>query len=400
MLNNCAGGKTLWGTVLTAEENWNQYFANNDALTNESLKDVNSRYGVPGGASERLWEVHHPRFDVSEEPNEINRFGFVVEIDPYNPNSTPKKRTSLGRFKHEAATVALARDGRVVVYTGDDERFEYAYKFVTSRAYDPSARQANFDILDEGTLYVARFDDDGTGEWIPLRPGQGALAGWTLARILHDTRGAADAVGATPMDRPEDIEVNPWNNRVYVALTNNSRRTADDLNGPNPRAENAWGQILELSERGGDLGATRFQWEIFLLCGEPSDPSTYFAGFNKDQVSPIGCPDNVLFDNFGNLWIDTDGQPSSIKKNDSLMAVPTAGPDRGKVQAFLNAPPGAEVTGAEFTPDNQAVFVNIQHPGEAGEGPDNPQSLWPDGVWPALPSLVVVTKIGGGRIGT
>ena len=400
MLNNCAGGKTPWGTVLTAEENFNHYFANNDRLYNRRQHLVNERYGVFGGASLRRWEQHYDRFDVSREPNEVNRFGYIVEIDPHDPSFVPKKRTALGRFKHEAATVGIADSGQAVVYSGDDERFEYMYKFVTAGAYDEDRREANLALLDSGVLHVARFDDDGTGEWLPLVGGSGPLARLSQPEVLLNTRGAADLLGATPMDRPEDVEVNPRNNRVYVCLTNNTQRVPGDENAVNPRADNAYGHVLEITEDGGDLGALTFTWEFFLLCGDPADDSTWFAGFDKSQVSAISAPDNLAFDEYGNVWIATDGQPGTLGVNDTLYAVPSAGAHRGDVQPFLSVPRGAEVCGPEFTPDFETLFVNVQHPGEASAGPDDPQSLWPDGVWPPLPSLVAVTKTGGGRIGS
>jgi len=401
MLNNCAGGKTPWGTVLTAEENFHQYFANNDLNPNPYLKEANKRYGVPAGASRRQWELHHRRFDLSEEPNEINRFGYIVEIDPHDPSFVPKKRTALGRFKHEAATTAIADSGQVVLYSGDDERLDYLYKFVTSGLYDPDDRQANLSLLDSGTLYVARFHDDGTGEWLPIVAGRtGPLAGFDQADVLLNTRGAADLLEATPMDRPEDVEVNPRNNRVYVCLTNNTRRAPGDENAVNPRAENQYGHVLEITEDGGDLSSSTFTWEFFLICGQPSDPTTFFAGFDKSSVSPIAAPDNLAFDELGNVWIATDGQPSTLGLNDTLFAVPAAGAQRGNVQPFLSVPRGAEVCGPEFTPDFESLFVNVQHPGERSTGPEDPQSLWPDGVWPPLPSLVAVTRTGGGRIGS
>ncbi len=401
MLNNCAGGKTPWGTVLTAEENFHQYFANNDLNNNPFLREVNKRYGVPEGASRRQWELHHRRFDLSQEPHEINRFGYIVEIDPHDPSFVPRKRTALGRFKHEAATTALADSGQVVVYSGDDERFDYLYKFVTAGLYDEDDRQANLSLLDSGVLYVARFHDDGTGEWLPIvAGGTGPLAGFSQADVLLNTRGAADLLEATPMDRPEDVEVNPRNNRVYVCLTNNTRRAAGDENAVNPRAENQYGHVLEITEDGGDLASLTFTWEFFLICGEPSDPSTWFAGFDKSSVSPIAAPDNLAFDERGNVWIATDGQPRTLEINDTLFAVPSSGSDRGNVQPFLSVPRGAEVCGPEFTPDFESLFVNVQHPGEASAGPEDPQSLWPDGEWPPLPSLVAVTRTGGGRIGS
>lgn len=399
MLNNCAGGKTPWGTVLTAEENWHQYFGNNDGVTDEAQQEMNRRYGTPAGASERKWEAHYDRFDLAAEPHEVNRFGYIVEIDPYDPTFMPQKRTALGRFKHEAATIVLANDGRVVAYSGDDERFEYVYKYVSDRRYNPAAsRNANMALLDSGTLYVARFNDDGTGTWIPLTPE--TVPGWTLADICLDTRGAADIVGATPMDRPEDVEVNPVNNKLYVLLTNNTSRADDAIDGVNPRGPNRFGHVLEVMESGGDMAATSFAWELFLICGDPEDETTFYAGYDKTQVSAIAAPDNVTFDAIGNVWIATDGQPGTITRNDTVFAVPSAGPDRGKVQPFLTVPRGAEVCGPEFTPDFQTLFVNVQHPGERGSGPSDPQSVWPDGSWPALPSLVAVTKENGGRIGS
>ena len=401
MLNNCAGGRTLWGTVLTAEENFNQYFGNSDSLPDGAQKTANKRYGIPGKASERQWERIYPRFDAAKEPNEVNRFGYMVEVDPYDPTFVPKKRTAMGRFKHEAASMGLADNGQVVVYSGDDERFDYLYKFVTKGKYNAEFRKTNFELLDQGTLYVAKFFDDGRGQWIPLEPSaRGELFSWTQAEICLNTRGAGDAVKATPMDRPEDVEINPANNRVYMVCTNNTNRKPEQVDGPNPRPNNAAGHIIEIDEHGGDLGALTFTWSIFMLCGDPADPSTYFAGYDKSQVSAIGAPDNIAFDSIGNLWIATDGQVRPIKKHDAVFAVPVAGPDRGKLQPFLNSPAGSEVCGPEFSPDYQAFFANIQHPGEDGKGPDDPQSLWPDGTWPALPSLVVVTKNGGGRIGT
>ena len=401
MLNNCAGGKTPWGTVLTAEENFHQYFANNALNSNPTLKEINKRYGVSEGASRRRWERYHRRYDISKEPNEINRFGYIVEIDPYDRSFVPKKRTALGRFKHEAATTALADSGQVVLYSGDDERFDYLYKFVTSGLYNEDDRQANLSLLDSGTLYVAKFHEDGTGEWLPLVAGRtGPLADLTQAEVLLNTRGAADLLEATPMDRPEDVEVNPRNNRVYVCLTNNTSRAAGDENAVNPRAQNRYGHVLEITEDGGDLASVTFTWEFFLICGEPADESTWFAGFDKSSVSPIAAPDNLAFDERGNVWIATDGQPHTLSINDTLFAVPSSGAQRGNVQPFLSVPRGAEVCGPEFTPDFETLFVNVQHPGEASAGPDNPQSLWPDGAWPPLPSLVVVTKTGGGRIGS
>jgi secreted PhoX family phosphatase len=406
-LNNCAGGKTPWGTMLTGEENFNQYFANRGILPNsDPRKNIHSRYGIASGASTRRWELYHDRFNVGVEPNEPFRFGWVVEIDPYDPASIPKKRTALGRTKHEGATTVLARDGRVVVYSGDDERFDYMYKFVSSGRYNPAHRAANMDLLDSGVLYVARFESDGTGEWIPLVGGEGPLAAWSHEEVLLNTRGAADVVGATKMDRPEDIETNPVNGKVYAVMTNNTNRgTAGNpgTDAANPRAVNRHGHIIELTERGDDAASETFTWDIFLLCGDPSNPAdqTYFAGFDPRRVSTISTPDNIAFDKRGNLWIATDGQPGTIQKNDGVFAVPADGQDRGFLRQFMSSPVGAEVCGPEFTPDNETLFCAIQHPGEGGRI-SQPTSHWPDGGPVARPSVIAITKTlpGPKTIGT
>jgi secreted PhoX family phosphatase len=400
--NNCAAGKTPWGTVLTCEENFNQYFANNANLPNDDpRKAIHARYGLPNGASERAWEQYHDRFDVSKEPNEPFRFGWVVEIDPFDPYSIPKKRTALGRTKHEAATVVISDRGHAVVYSGDDERFDYMYKFVSEKKYNSRHCRANFDLLDSGTLYVAKFNDDGTGRWIPLVAGQGALAEWTQAEICINTRGAADLVGATKMDRPEDIETNPVNGKLYCAMTNNTQRGTTGRPGTdpaNPRANNRHGHIIELTEEVNDAAATSFTWEIFCLCGDPSNPAdgTFYAGW-QGFVSPISSPDNITFDGEGNLWIATDGQPGTLQKADGIYAVPVEGPQRGFLRQFLSSPNASEVCGPEFTPDNRTLFCAIQHPGEGGTI-SAPVSTWPDGASPARPSVVAIQNDGGNRV--
>lgn len=394
MFNNCSGGRTPWGTILTAEENFNQYFGNAEGAMHAS------RYGIPEATSRRQWERFYDRFDVSKEPNEANRFGYLVEIDPYDPTFTPRKHTAMGRFKHEAATTTLSDDGRVVVYSGDDQRFDYVYKFVSNDRFNAFSRSANIDLLSSGTLYVARFNDDGSGEWLPLHAGSGPLSNWTNAGVATFTRAAADAVGATPMDRPEDIEVNPVNRRVYITLTNNTRREAEAVDSANPRGPNTHGHILELTENGGDAGARRFTWDIFILCGDPSDPEqlTYFAGFDQSQLDSISAPDNLAFDPNGNLWISTDGQPSKLNQADSIYVVPTAGPERGRIRRFMTGVPGGELAGPEFTPDYETLFVSVQHPGE-GNGLDEPSSTFPDGDFPR-PSVVAAYKDGGGVVGS
>jgi len=325
----------------------------------------------------------------------------VVEVDSYRPGSAPKKRTALGRFKHEGATVALARDGRVAVYSGDDEAFEYIYNFVSARRFDPAARDANFDLLDEGTLHVARFHDDGTGVWLPLVFGQEPLTPAngiaSQADVCINTRGAADLIGATKMDRPEDIETNPVNGKVYCVLTNNTRRTRDQVDRANPRADNRHGHIIEVTEDRDDPAALTFRWEIFLLCGDPANPAddAYFAGIDPGRASPLSCPDNITFDGEGNLWIATDGQRRTLGKNDGIFAVPVDGPERGFVRQFLSGPGGAEICGPEFTPDFTTLFCAIQHPGSGGTL-DAPVSPWPDGEQPPRPSVIAIRRAGPG----
>ncbi len=408
MFNNCGGGFTPWGTLLTAEENFNQYFANRSQIADsDPRKAVHTRYGLTAGASELKWETFFPRFNLATEPNEAFRFGWVVEIDPYDPNWVPKKRTALGRFKHEAATVTKAADNRAVVYTGDDERFDYMYKFVSANRISAN-REENFDILDSGTLYVAKFNDDGTGVWIPLVAGQGALAGWTQAQVLINTRGAGDAVGATKMDRPEDIERNPVNGKVYAAFTNNTQRGTTGRPGPdaaNPRAVNRHGHIIEILENDNDAGATVFTWEIFMLCGDPRNAGdqTYFAGLNpvtaRRFVSPLSCPDNISFDTAGNLWIATDGMPSNLPGNDGIFAVATEGGERGIVKQFLSSVIGCETASLFIAQDDRTMFVSIQHPGE-GSTVANPSSRFPDynPSLPPRPSVIAITKTGGSPI--
>ncbi|MEV8316283.1 PhoX family phosphatase [Streptomyces sp. NPDC059900] len=428
-LNNCAGGTTPWGTTLHGEENFNQYFANAEKVTEPAAAARLKRYGVIGAASERKWERFDDRFDLAKEPNEANRFGWVVELDPYDPESTPRKRTALGRFKHEAAQPRLTRDGRPVVYMGDDEKFDYFYKFVSSKRVDKgksrSAHAHNLTLLDEGTLYVAKLtgdspagDIDGTGKlpadgefdgsgvWIPLAtagPGGHAVShveGMTAEEVYVFTRQAGDKVGATKMDRPEDIEPSPHTGKVYVALTNNSDRgkagkaAADEAN---PRNLNKHGQILELTERHNRPESTTFAWSLFLVAGDPEDPATYFAGFPKDKVSPVSCPDNVAFDPHGNLWISTDG--NQLGSHDGLFGVATKGDRRGELKQFLTMPTGAETCGPLV--QDRRVLVSVQHPGEVdGASVEKPASAWPDGAGKIVrPAVVSVWRKDGCDIG-
>ncbi|MEJ2885951.1 PhoX family protein [Actinomycetospora aeridis] len=411
-LNNCAGGVTPWRTVLTGEENIDQYFANGETVGDPKL----ARYGMDGGATERKWEGVDPRFDLTREPNEANRFGWIVELDPFDPTSTPRKHTALGRFKHEGANVRVGPTGTVAVYMGDDERFEYLYKFVSSRTHragdTPADRESNARLLDEGTLFVARFSPDapgggpdGSGEWLPLvesladGTGRSFVPGMTAAQVLVHTRIAADTVAPTPMDRPEDVQPHPTTGRVYAALTNNDERGTPGkpgADGVNPRNGNTNGQVLELTEGADDPGARTFAWSLLLVCGDPAAADTYFGGFPKDQVSPISCPDNVAFDAVGNLWIATDG--NALGSNDGLFAVPLDGPQRGRVQQFLTVPRGAETCGPVV--EERLALVSVQHPGEADDASlANPVSHWPDGGTSiARPAVVSVWRADGGPL--
>ena len=404
-LNNCSGGITPWGTFISGEENFQQYFANLDPLEEVPLKAKHARYRLTSGASERLWETIYDRFDLSKEPNEPFRHGWAVEIDPFDPTSTPKKRTALGRNKHEGHTSVVSPAGKVVVYSGDDERFDYAYKFVTSGTYSASSRAANTDLLDEGTLFVAKFNDDGSGEWIPLTFGEEPLTAEngfdSQGSVLINTRLAADLLGATKMDRPEDFETNPVTGKVYLVCTNNTNRGTegrDPVNTSNPRPENGNGHIIEIVEANGDHSSTTFAWDIFMLCGDPTDESTFFAGYPREKVSGISSPDNITFDMAGNLWISTDGMPRNLPSNDGLYAVPVEGAERGNLKRFFTSVPGAEVSGPVFTPDNTSLFTAIQHPGEGGSF-ESQISTWPDGTGAPRPSVVVIQAENGGRVG-
>ena len=409
-LNNCAGGNTPWGTVITAEENLNNYFGGAAAETGAEAATYR-RYGVQREAT-YAWGRYFDRFDLDKEPNELNRFGWIVEFDPYDSNSVPVKRTALGRFKHEGATHAVSADGRVAFYSGDDERFEYLYKFVTARPWNPNDRAANRDLLDEGTLHVAKFEERGVMRWLPLVHGEGPLTeanGFrSQADVLIEVRRAADLLQATPMDRPEDVETNPVNGRVYVMLTNNNRRTAQQVNPANPRAANVHGHIVEVIPPGAgtdrvDHAATEARWEIFLMAGKPGQDSG--ARYHRATTDNgwLSCPDNVAFDSKGRIWISTDGGPENAGIADGLWASDTAGYGRALPRRFYRAPSGAEVCGPRFTPDDRTLFLAIQHPGEdPGSTFERPSTRWPDFVEgaPPRPSVIAIVKLDGGEIGS
>jgi len=404
-LNNCANGWTPWGTYLTCEENFNGYFGTTDAAY--TVPAAQTRYGVSKSSSYR-WHTVDPRFDLALNDKELNRFGWIVEIDPFAPNSTPVKRTALGRIKHENAAYAET-DGRAVVYTGDDETGDYIYKFVSSDRWKKLRAQGK-SPLDHGTLLVAKFQADGSGSWLPLTHGVGPLTvanGWVdQADVLLRTRQAADAVGATKMDRPEWITVHPQTGEVYAALTNGSTGPSP----ANPRANNVYGHIIRWRETNGDHRSTTFEWDIFVLAGDPAyDPAVTING------DIYGSPDGIFIDPDGRLWIQTDISNSSqllasrgydnIGNNQMLAADPVT----GETRRFLVGPKGCEITGIAVTPDQQTMFVNIQHPGESTTAIGAPTPADPRvvGNWPDFdpegrprPATVVIRKIGGGVIGS
>jgi len=408
---NCANGKTPWGTYLTCEENFTDCFGSTNPaqVFDAGLK----RYGVVTASKDINWHPHEPRFDLAKTPNEINRHGWVVEIDPFDPTSTPIKRTALGRFKHENAALTETRDGRAVVYMGDDERGEFIYKFISRDRIDHQNPKANRDLLDHGTLYVARFDGGdsnpdhprGQGQWIELTHGKNGIdtaSGFAnQAEVLIHARLAASVVSATRMDRPEWIVVSPKDGQVYCTLTNNAKRGDDGqpVGGPNPRAKNQYGQILRWHESAGNPAAMTFAWDLFLIAGNPS----VHAGTPKGGSSNItpanmfNSPDGLGFDDAGRLWILTDGDVSNTGDfagmgNNQMLC---ADPDSGEIRRFMVGPVGCEVTGISFAPDQRALFVGIQHPGENG-GSTFPEHL-PNGK--PRSSVMVITRDDGGIVG-
>ncbi len=426
-LNNCAAGRTPWGTYLTCEENFPGVFGSSDGAFQASASQ--QRYGLKleGFAylingkkvgAYRWWE-QDPRFDLANPDNDSNRFGYVVEIDPFDPKSTPIKHTALGRIKHENAELVVAPDGRIVVYMGDDEMNEFVYKFVSSSIWKPDEnrdQQRNQRLLDEGTLYVARFNGDGTGNWLALKPGENGIPmkngatdseGFDAASICIDTRLAATAAGATPMDRPEWISVHPVTKEVYVSLTNNKSR--NEPNHSNPRSNNLFGHILRWKEDGDDSAATSFRWQVFVLAGNPSHKEPTQHGNVIGDA--FGCPDGLKFDPSGILWIQTDMSSSVMGKegfaelgNNMMLA---ADPVSREARRFLTGPRGCEITGITFTPDRKTMFINIQHPGEPADDVNDPMapakySNWPDGPTGQRPrsATVAIRKKDGRTIGS
>ncbi|WP_319783995.1 PhoX family phosphatase [Oceanisphaera sp. IT1-181] len=410
--NNCANGLTPWGTYLTCEENFNGYFGSTASTT---VTPAQARYGI--GLKDAGWQWHQfdDRFDLAKHPNECHRFGWVVEIDPNDPTSTPVKRTALGRFKHENAELVIDKSGHVVVYLGDDERGEHIYRFVSRDKYNPDDAAANRHLLDEGTLYVARFNSGenkdgelaGDGEWLPLIFGEHGLTpenGFTSqAEVLIHARLAATQVGATTMDRPEWVAVHPTEPMVFCTLTNNKNRGVADnqaLNGPNPRAENHYGQIVRWQPTSGQHTDDTFNWDLFLLAGNPTlhQDNLYAGSANINADNMFNSPDGIGFDKAGRLWIQTDGNYSNEGdfvgqgNNQMLCADPTT----GEVRRFLTGPIACEITGLAFTPDQKTLFVGVQHPGEDLAGSHFPLG----GSHTPRSSVMVITRQDGGIIGT
>jgi secreted PhoX family phosphatase len=414
-LNNCAMGYTPWNTYLACEENWNGYFGTADATWVRNA--LEARYGVSATGFGYNWHVAEPRFDLAVNRNELNHFGWVVEIDPFNPRSQPVKRTALGRVKHEGATCTESK-GRIVVYSGDDENGDYLYKFVGSESWR-SLRRHGKSPLDHGTLYVAKFNADGSGEWLPLVHGVGVLTpanGWIdQADVLIRTRMAGDAVGATRLHRPEWVAVHPRTREVFVTLTNGSGNSSAVNSNRDP---NPYGHIIRFNED--DHSDTAFTWDIFLLAGDneyllSGNPSFPSGGVALPDTQPLfGSPDGIWVSDSGILWIQTDISNSAQNlvsrgynniKNNAMLA---ACPETGEVKRFLTGPRGCEITGVTMTPDERTMFINVQHPGESTTSWGVPTTSDPSVVssWPfgpghrPRPATVVIRKLDGGRIGT
>ncbi len=362
---NCGSGITPWGTYLSCEED------------------------------------SHNRQKSNQPADEI---GWVIELDPYDPSATPTKRTAMGRMEHENAAHVVAKDNRVVFYMGNDNRFECIYKFVTAKPYTPGNAALNRNLLDSGTLYVAKFEADGVGRWIAMQHNTGALTAAngfpSQAYVLAHAGKAGRTLGGTPMDRPEWMAVHPLDKSVYVALSFNQRRGESGqkpVDSANPRRNNLDGHIIRFVEDKSDPLAETFRWEIFLLAGSPAFGEA--ARIGNIRGDSFSCPDTVAFDALGRLWVassyGTDRPEYAAQGNSSLFLCDTAS---RAVKRFMVGPPGCEITGFTTTPDLKTAFVNVQHPGEGGIG----TSHWPHGdpSRPARSATVVIQKSDGGVIGS
>ena len=398
--NNCGNGRTPWGTYLTCEENFNGYFSSSDP--DYPVSDAMKRYGVGLKDWGYAWATADERFDISKHPNEPNRAGYVVEIDPLDPGSTPKKRTALGRFKHENAELVIAANGHVVVYMGDDERGEFLYRFISEGRYVEGGD--NGDLLESGSLSVARFAEDGSGEWLALTPETTGMA--SAAEVAVHARMAGSTVGATTMDRPEWVAAHPARAEVYCCLTNNKNRgkkpnkggDPTPVGGPNPRAGNKYGQIVRWRPAGGDHTAAGFEWDLFVVAGNPAVHDDDRAGSaNVTLDNMFNSPDGLMFDSKGGLWIQTDGNYKNEgdfagQGNNQMLY---ADADTGEINRFLVGPQECEVTGICWSRDRRTMFVGLQHPGAKGGS-----SHFPGGGETVPRSTVIaVTRDDGGEIG-
>ncbi|MEX0371008.1 MAG: PhoX family phosphatase [Tateyamaria sp.] len=396
--NNCGSGRTPWGTYLTCEENFNGYFgATEDPALDDATAAGFARYGVKTEVDLGRYNYHgyDARFDISKNPNEPHRAGYIVEIDPSDPESTPVKHTALGRFKHENAAYALAPDGRVAIYMGDDERGEFMYKWLSRDKYVPGGDTST--LLSIGQLYVAKFNDDMSGEWIALTP---AATGMSEAEIAVFSRMAASKVGATTMDRPEWIAVNPTAVEAYCCLTNNRNRGVKPnaggdptpANGPNPREENNYGQIVRWRPHGDNHGSNTFDWDLYVMAGNPDvhGDSPYGGSSNINSGNMFNSPDGMQFDTTGIMWIQTDGDDDNEGEfagmgNNQMLA---GDPVTGEIRRFLTGPNGSEVTGLTWSADKRTMFVGIQHPGKP----------FPDGDGSLPRSAIVTVKRSDGAL--
>ncbi|PNH98725.1 PhoX family protein [Vibrio diazotrophicus] len=405
--NNCANGQTPWGTYLTCEENFNSFFGAN---TEGSVNADQKRYGISAKPSDYQWHKFDERFDVTKNPNEPNRHGWVVEIDPNDPNSMPLKRSALGRFKHENAALTINKDNHVVVYLGDDERGEHLYRFVSKNKYQKGNDAANRNLLEEGTLYVAQFDMEdkalkGQGRWLELTFGKNGLTpenGFnSQAEVLIFARRAATQVGATTMDRPEWVAVHPNNEYVFCTLTNNKNRGKEGqpVGGPNPREKNNYGQIVRWMPVKGDHTAEMFAWDLYLIAGNPTvnQGNLYAGSENINANNMFNSPDGIGFDKAGRLWIQTDGNYSNKGEfagqgNNQMLC---GDPITGEIHRFLTGPVACEITGLTFSPDQKTMFIGVQHPGEELQASNFPAG----GSSKPRSTIMMITREDGGVIG-
>lgn len=446
-MQNCAGGYTPWGTYLTAEENIdNMFFTTNPS--SQTLQKAREHDGYEADENSfgygNVWKLGGPdQFDLSRNPHGPSLYGWIVEIDPHDPSFAPRKHTALGRKKNESANTVITNSGQVVVYTGDDQVNEFVYKFISKGKFDAKSRIKNRELLSEGKLYAAKFNADGSGQWLEINleaanavPTSGFETTFKdYADMMVRVREAARRLGATPMDRPEDVEA-PKDNyfkgfgTVYICATGNQSEDGRAGNAANPRRKNGettevnyTGQIVRINEKDKDHGATTFTWEIFLMGGDhskevallerPSDGagelhnlSSWKDGKPTTLGDRFAMPDNITFDNFGNAWFTTDGTPDTFPCNDGIYVADTNAPAPRMVKRFLTGPIGCEITGPFMSEDNKTFFCGLQHIGSAdakgigyrGEQ-DTPFSTFPNKIWPR-DTIIYVRRKDGGIVGT